>query len=63
VRGEVTVVLAPAEAREAPPMEALVAEVKQRVADGERMKTAAAEVAEAAGVGRKALYDAVISKG
>ncbi|MEV8438329.1 16S rRNA (cytidine(1402)-2'-O)-methyltransferase [Actinosynnema sp. NPDC051121] len=61
VRGEVTVVLAPAEAREAPPMEALVAEVRQRVADGERMKTAAAEVAEAAGVSKKALYDAAIS--
>ncbi|WP_202918752.1 16S rRNA (cytidine(1402)-2'-O)-methyltransferase [Saccharothrix deserti] len=61
VRGEITVVLAPAEAREAPPLEALVAEVKQRVADGERMKSAAAEVAEAAGVSKKALYDAVIS--
>nr|WP_033441220.1 16S rRNA (cytidine(1402)-2'-O)-methyltransferase [Saccharothrix sp. NRRL B-16314] len=60
VRGEITVVLAPAETREAPPMEALVAEVKQRVADGERMKSAAAEVAEAAGVGKKALYDAVV---
>ncbi|XVS65153.1 16S rRNA (cytidine(1402)-2'-O)-methyltransferase [Actinosynnema sp. CA-299493] len=63
VRGEVTVVLAPAEARETPPMEALVAEVRQRVADGERMKTAAAEVAEAAGVSKKALYDAAISQG
>ncbi|WP_053719316.1 16S rRNA (cytidine(1402)-2'-O)-methyltransferase [Saccharothrix sp. NRRL B-16348] len=61
VRGEVTVVLAPAEAREAPPIEALVAEVRQRVAAGERTKTAAAEVAEAAGVSKKALYDAVIS--
>lgn len=61
VRGEVTVVLAPAEARETPPIEVLVAEVKQRVADGERTKTAAAEVAEAAGVSKKALYDAVIS--
>ncbi|MFI9010569.1 16S rRNA (cytidine(1402)-2'-O)-methyltransferase [Actinosynnema sp. NPDC053489] len=63
VRGEITVVLAPAEAREAPPMEALVAEVRQRVADGERLKTAAAEVAEAAGVSKKALYDAAISQG
>lgn len=61
VRGEITVVLAPAEAREAPPMEDLVAEVRQRVAAGERTKTAAAEVAEAAGVSKKALYDAVIS--
>ncbi|WP_141979235.1 16S rRNA (cytidine(1402)-2'-O)-methyltransferase [Saccharothrix saharensis] len=63
VRGEVTVVLAPAEVREAPPMEALVAEVRQRVADGERLKTAAAEVAEAAGVSKKALYDAAIGQG
>ncbi|MEV1117590.1 16S rRNA (cytidine(1402)-2'-O)-methyltransferase [Actinosynnema sp. NPDC049800] len=62
VRGEITVVLAPAEVRETPPIEALVAEVRQRVADGERMKTAAAEVAEAAGVSKKALYDAAISK-
>ncbi|MFD1148389.1 16S rRNA (cytidine(1402)-2'-O)-methyltransferase [Saccharothrix hoggarensis] len=61
VRGEVTVVLAPAEARDTPPMEVLVAEVRQRVADGERTKTAAAEVAAAAGVSKKALYDAVIS--
>jgi 16S rRNA (cytidine1402-2'-O)-methyltransferase len=61
VRGEITVVLAPAETRDAPPMETLVAEVKQRVAAGERTKTAAAEVAEAAGVSKKALYDAVIS--
>lgn len=63
VRGEITVVLAPAETRDTPPMETLVAEVKQRVAAGERTKTAAAEVAEAAGVSKKALYDAVISKG
>ncbi|MER5262308.1 16S rRNA (cytidine(1402)-2'-O)-methyltransferase [Actinosynnema sp. NPDC002837] len=62
VRGEITVVLAPAEVRDTPPIEALVAEVRQRVADGERMKTAAAEVAEAAGVSKKALYDAAISK-
>ncbi|WP_433268255.1 16S rRNA (cytidine(1402)-2'-O)-methyltransferase [Actinosynnema sp. CS-041913] len=63
VKGEITVVLAPAEAREGPSMESLVAEVKQRVADGERLKSAAAEVAEAAGVSKKALYDAVVSGG
>ncbi|MBB5956359.1 16S rRNA (cytidine1402-2'-O)-methyltransferase [Saccharothrix tamanrassetensis] len=61
VRGEITVVLAPAEAREGPSMESLIAEVKQRVADGERLKSAAAEVAAAAGVSKKALYDAVVS--
>ncbi|GLZ34486.1 ribosomal RNA small subunit methyltransferase I [Lentzea sp. NBRC 105346] len=59
-RGEITVVLAPAPPSEKPDMETLVAEVKQRVADGERMKSAAAEVAEAAGVSKKALYDAAI---
>ncbi|MFT7839566.1 16S rRNA (cytidine(1402)-2'-O)-methyltransferase [Saccharothrix sp. BKS2] len=63
VRGEVTVVLAPAEPGEGPSMGSLVAEVKQRVADGERLKTAAAEVAAAAGVSKKALYDAAISGG
>ncbi|MGM1059806.1 16S rRNA (cytidine(1402)-2'-O)-methyltransferase [Saccharothrix sp. Mg75] len=63
VRGEVTVVLAPGEPSAAPSVESLVAEVKQRVADGERLKSAAAEVAEAAGVSKKALYDAVVSKG
>ncbi len=62
VRGEITVVLSGAE----PPaagadLETLVAEVKQRVADGERLKTAAAEVAEAAGVSKKVLYDAAIA--
>ncbi|WP_375296031.1 16S rRNA (cytidine(1402)-2'-O)-methyltransferase [Saccharothrix sp.] len=63
VKGEITVVLGPAEPREGPSMESLVAEVKQRVADGERLKAAAAEVAQAAGVSKKALYDAVVSGG
>ncbi|WP_407690775.1 16S rRNA (cytidine(1402)-2'-O)-methyltransferase [Saccharothrix syringae] len=61
VRGEITVVLAGAEPSAGPSMEALVAEVKQRVADGERLKAAAAEVAAAAGVSKKALYDAAVS--
>lgn len=60
VRGEITVVLAPAPPSEAPDMATLVAEVKQRAADGERLKSAAAEVAEAAGVSKKALYDAAV---
>ncbi|MBM7811557.1 16S rRNA (cytidine1402-2'-O)-methyltransferase [Saccharothrix algeriensis] len=63
VKGEVTVVLAPGEPAAGPSMGSLVAEVKQRVADGERLKSAAAEVAEAAGVSKKALYDAVVSGG
>lgn len=59
-RGEITIVLAPAPPSEAPDMATLVAEVKQRAANGERLKSAAAEVAEAAGVSKKALYDAAV---
>ncbi|WP_086668357.1 16S rRNA (cytidine(1402)-2'-O)-methyltransferase [Lentzea kentuckyensis] len=59
-RGEITVVLGPAPVADTPDLETLVAEVKQRVADGERMKSVAAEVAEAAGISKKALYDAAI---
>ncbi|MEV0679896.1 16S rRNA (cytidine(1402)-2'-O)-methyltransferase [Actinosynnema sp. NPDC050436] len=61
VRGEITVVLAPGAPAEGPSMESLVAEVRQRVADGERLKSAAAEVAAAAGVSKKALYDAAVA--
>ncbi len=54
--------LSGAEPSQAPTdLASLVAEVRQRVADGERMKSAAAEVAEAAGVSKKALYDAAVS--
>ncbi|MEU4800825.1 16S rRNA (cytidine(1402)-2'-O)-methyltransferase [Actinosynnema sp. NPDC023587] len=63
VKGEITVVLAPGTPAAGPTMESLVAEVRQRVADGERMKAAAAEVAAAAGVSKKALYDAAVSAG
>ncbi|NUT97673.1 MAG: 16S rRNA (cytidine(1402)-2'-O)-methyltransferase [Saccharothrix sp.] len=63
VKGEITVVLGPGTPAEGPSMESLIAEVKQRVADGERLKVAAAEVAQAAGVSKKALYDAVVSGG
>ncbi|HEX7308698.1 16S rRNA (cytidine(1402)-2'-O)-methyltransferase [Lentzea sp.] len=59
-RGEITVVLGPAPVEEKPDLDVLVAEVRQRVADGERMKSAAAEVAEAAGVSKKTLYDAAV---
>ncbi|GAA3576829.1 16S rRNA (cytidine(1402)-2'-O)-methyltransferase [Amycolatopsis ultiminotia] len=60
VRGEITVVLAgavPPEVRIAD----LVGEVSARVADGERLKVAAGAVAEAAGVSKKELYDAVVA--
>lgn len=60
VRGEITVVLAGAEPRSVSVAD-LVSEVADRVAAGERLKSAAAEVAEAAGVSKKELYDAVLA--
>ncbi|KDN16267.1 16S rRNA (cytidine(1402)-2'-O)-methyltransferase [Amycolatopsis rifamycinica] len=60
VRGEITVVLSGAAPR-AVSVADLVAEVADRVAAGERLKSAAAEVAEAAGVSKKELYDAVLA--
>ncbi|GAA2680523.1 MULTISPECIES: 16S rRNA (cytidine(1402)-2'-O)-methyltransferase [Actinosynnema] len=62
VRGEITVVLEGAEPAEAPSVEVLVERVLELVAGGERMKAAAAAVAEAAGVSKKALYDAAVSR-
>ncbi|MET0235378.1 MAG: 16S rRNA (cytidine(1402)-2'-O)-methyltransferase [Kibdelosporangium sp.] len=60
VRGEITVVLAPA-----PPVEddldSLVERVRARVAAGERLKTVVAEIAETAGVSKKTLYDASLA--
>jgi 16S rRNA (cytidine1402-2'-O)-methyltransferase len=60
VRGEITVVLSGAEPR-AVSVADLVDEVAARVAAGERLKSAAAEVAEATGVSKKELYDAVLA--
>ncbi|WP_328604411.1 16S rRNA (cytidine(1402)-2'-O)-methyltransferase [Amycolatopsis sp. NBC_00345] len=60
VRGEITVVLEGAPPR-AVSVSDLVGEVSSRVAAGERLKSAAAEVAEAAGVSKKELYDAVLA--
>ncbi|MER7857916.1 16S rRNA (cytidine(1402)-2'-O)-methyltransferase [Amycolatopsis japonica] len=60
VKGEITVVLAGAPPR-AVSVENLVSEVSSRVSAGERLKSAAAEVAEAAGVSKKELYDAVLA--
>ncbi len=60
VKGEITVVVAGHVADERPPdMAALVAEVERRVAEGEQRKTAVADVARAAGVPKRELYDAV----
>ncbi|MEA5358704.1 16S rRNA (cytidine(1402)-2'-O)-methyltransferase [Amycolatopsis sp., V23-08] len=60
VRGEITVVLSGAEPRSVSVAD-LVGEVADRVASGERLKSAAAEVAEAGGVSKKELYDAVLA--
>jgi 16S rRNA (cytidine1402-2'-O)-methyltransferase len=58
VRGEITVVLAGAAPSAAPTVESLVEAVHERVADGERLKDVVSEVAKAAGVPKRALYDA-----
>ncbi|SEO67635.1 16S rRNA (cytidine(1402)-2'-O)-methyltransferase [Amycolatopsis saalfeldensis] len=60
VRGEITVVLEGAAPR-AVSVSDLVGEVSSRVSAGERLKSAAADVAEAAGVSKKELYDAVLA--
>ncbi|MFK0245614.1 16S rRNA (cytidine(1402)-2'-O)-methyltransferase [Amycolatopsis azurea] len=60
VKGEITVVLAGAPPRSVSVAD-LVSEVSSRVEAGERLKSAAAEVAEAAGVSKKELYDAVLA--
>lgn len=60
VRGEITVVLAGAEPTQVLDTQQLVEEVLHRTADGERLKDAVSEVAEAAGVSRKVLYDAAV---
>lgn len=60
VRGEITVVLAGAEAR-AVDIGDLVADVRRRVEGGERMKAVVAEVAARYAVSSKDLYDAVLA--
>jgi 16S rRNA (cytidine1402-2'-O)-methyltransferase len=62
VKGEITVVLAPAiiEQRHADDPE-LIAQVNVLVADGVRLKEAAGSVALSAGVSKKELYDAVVA--
>ncbi|GGM74385.1 ribosomal RNA small subunit methyltransferase I [Longimycelium tulufanense] len=64
VRGEITVVVAGAEpaGAAADDLAALVAEVERRVAAGERLKDAVAEVSgSSGGTGKKTLYDAVLA--
>ena len=60
VRGEIVVVVAGAPARDADPETALE-QVLALVADGMRLKDAAAEVAEATGLGRRDLYQAALA--
>ena len=60
VRGEITVVLAGAEPDKEQDIDALAEEVRRLTSDGMRLKDAAAQVAAAAGVSKKALYDAAI---
>jgi 16S rRNA (cytidine1402-2'-O)-methyltransferase len=60
VRGEITVVLAAAAAREIDPA-SLVDRVEGLVADGIRLKDACARLALASGVSRNDLYDAVLA--
>lgn len=63
VRGEVTVVLAGADVAEAPSIDSLIPAVRERMADGERLKDAVAAVATAAGVGKRDLYNATLAAG
>ena len=60
VRGEITVVLAGVTAGAAPAVASLVGAVQERVADGERLKEAVREVADAAGVSKRELYAAAL---
>lgn len=61
VRGEIVVVVAGAPARAVDP-EAAVEQVLALVASGTRLKDAAAEVAEATGLGRRDLYQAALAR-
>jgi 16S rRNA (cytidine1402-2'-O)-methyltransferase len=63
VRGELTLVVggAPAPAPEVVTDAELVARVRTREADGVRRKVAIAEVAQAAGVPKRAVFDAVVA--
>jgi 16S rRNA (cytidine1402-2'-O)-methyltransferase len=61
VRGEITLVIAGAPDLPAPPPADLAAAVAHAEAAGQDRKTAMAEVARAAGVPRRAVYDAVLA--
>ena len=61
VRGEITVVVSGAEPVAVLDTAELVEQVLVRTADGARLKEAVAEVAAAAGVSKKVLYDAAVT--
>ncbi len=61
LRGEICVVVAGAPPAKAASLEDLVAEVLSRVAAGERLKEAAADVAATSGVSRRDLYNAALA--
>jgi 16S rRNA (cytidine1402-2'-O)-methyltransferase len=61
VRGEITVVVAGAEPDAVLDTTALVERVLRLVSDGARLKDAVAQVAQDAGISRKALYDAAVA--
>ncbi|CAM3588097.1 16S rRNA (cytidine(1402)-2'-O)-methyltransferase [Isoptericola cucumis] len=61
LRGEICVVVGGAPPREAPGVEDLAAEVLARVAAGERLKAAVADVATTAGVPKRDLYAAALA--
>ena len=60
VKGEICVVVDAAEEQGEPDVESLVELVEQKVAEGERLKAAAGEVAKARGVSKRELYEAVL---
>jgi 16S rRNA (cytidine1402-2'-O)-methyltransferase len=60
VRGEICIVVAGAPARDADP-DAALGQVLALVADGMRLKEAAAEVADATGLGKRELYQAALA--
>lgn len=60
-RGEIVLVIAGAPAGASVDLPTALAEVQARVAAGERLKDAAAEVAAATGLGRRELYEAALA--
>ncbi|MGB5952583.1 MAG: 16S rRNA (cytidine(1402)-2'-O)-methyltransferase, partial [Ornithinimicrobium sp.] len=61
VRGEITVVVAGAQAPAAPDMDELVSMIDGRVAAGEKLKNVCRDVSLTTGISTKTLYDAVIA--